>query len=96
MQDNTIISKKQLTVLWCGCGISCNKEQFFQKYFLSDVIPLHNPLNTSLGRRSTMAMGRGIRVFHNPNQTPYSVLIEQRGVDHLILLESQAIMTLSK
>ena len=44
----------------------------------------------------TMAMGRGIRVFHNPNQTPYSVLIEQRGVDHCILLESQAILTLSK
>ena len=41
-------------------------------------------------------MGRGIRVFHNPNQTPYSVLIEQRGVDHYILLESQAILTLSK
>ena len=41
-------------------------------------------------------MGRGIRVFHNPNHTPYSVLIEQRGVTSYILLESQAILTLSE
>jgi len=40
-------------------------------------------------------MGRGVRVFHAPGQSPYSVLVEQRGVDQLILLESQAIITLS-
>jgi hypothetical protein len=27
-----------------------------------------------------MAMGRGVRVFHSPGSTPYTVLIEQRGV----------------
>ena len=42
-----------------------------------------------------MAMGRNVRVFHNPSVQPYSVLIEQRGVDTLLLLESQAIITLS-
>ena len=42
-----------------------------------------------------MAMGRNVRVFHNPNVQPYSVLIEQRGVDTLLLLESQAIITVS-
>ena len=36
-----------------------------------------------------MAMGRGVRVFHAPGQSPYSVLVEQRGVDQLLLLESQ-------
>jgi len=40
-------------------------------------------------------MGRGVRVFHAPGQSPYSVLVEQRGVDQLLLLESQAILTLS-
>ena len=25
-------------------------------------------------------MGRGVRVFHAPGQSPYSVLVEQRGV----------------
>lgn len=39
-------------------------------------------------------MGRGVRVFHAPGQSPYSVLVEQRGVDQLILLESQ-VATLS-
>ena len=34
-------------------------------------------------------MGRGVRVFHAPGQSPYSVLVEQRGVDQLLLLESQ-------
>ena len=34
-------------------------------------------------------MGRGVRVFHAPGQSPYSVLVEQRGVEELILLESQ-------
>ena len=30
-----------------------------------------------------------VRVFHAPGQSPYSVLVEQRGVDQLLLLESQ-------
>ena len=30
-----------------------------------------------------------MRVFHAPGQSPYSVLVEQRGVDQLLLLESQ-------
>ena len=33
-------------------------------------------------------------MFHNPNVQPYSVLIEQRGVDSFLLLESQAILQL--
>ena len=41
-----------------------------------------------------MAMGRNIRVFHNPNVQPYSVLIEQRGMDSFLLLESQAILNI--
>ena len=41
-----------------------------------------------------MAMGRNIRVFHNPNVQPYSVLIEQRGMDTFLLLESQAILNI--
>ena len=43
-----------------------------------------------------MALGRNIRVFHNPNVQPYSVLIEQRGVDSFLLLESQAILQLGQ
>ena len=39
-------------------------------------------------------MGRNIRVFHNPNVQPYSVLIEQRGMDSFLLLESQAILNI--
>ena len=42
-----------------------------------------------------MAMGRNIRVFHNPGVQPYSVLIEQRGVESYLLLESQAILSVS-
>ena len=38
-------------------------------------------------------MGRGVRVFHAPGQSPYSVLVEQRGVDQLLLLESQVKLT---
>ena len=41
------------------------------------------------GQGLRMAMGRGVRVFHAPGQSPYSVLVEQRGVEELILLESQ-------
>ena len=30
-----------------------------------------------------------VQVFHAPGQSPYSVLVEQRGVEELLLLESQ-------
>ena len=43
-----------------------------------------------------MAIGRGIRVYHSPNQNPYTVLIEQRGQDQCLLLESQAIVSISE
>ena len=43
-----------------------------------------------------MALGRGIRVYHSPNQNPYTVLIEQRGEDQCLLLESQAIVPISE
>ena len=43
-----------------------------------------------------MALGRGIRVYHSPNQNPYTVLIEQRGQEQCLLLESQAIVTISE
>ena len=33
-------------------------------------------------------------MFHNPNVQPYSVLIEQRGMDSFLLLESQAILNI--
>ena len=42
-----------------------------------------------------MAMGRGIRVYHTPGQNPYSILLEQRGQEQSLLLESQAIVPLS-
>jgi len=41
-----------------------------------------------------MAMGRGVRVFHTPGVSPYSVLIDYRGINQSLLLESQAIMSL--
>ena len=34
------------------------------------------------------------QVFHAPGQSPYSVLVEQRGVEELLLLESQVYWTL--
>ena len=43
-----------------------------------------------------MAIGRGIRVYHSPNQNPYTVLIEQRGQEQCLLLESQAIVSISE
>lgn len=41
-----------------------------------------------------MAMGRCVRVFHSPGSTPYTVLIEQRGFQESLLLESQAILSI--
>ena len=43
-----------------------------------------------------MALGRGIRVFHSPGQTPYSVLVEQRGEEQYLLLQSQAIVAIGE
>ena len=43
-----------------------------------------------------MALGRGIRVFHSPGQTPYSVLVEQRGEEQYLLLQSQAILAIGE
>ena len=42
-----------------------------------------------------MAMGRNIRAWHKPEMQPYSVLIEQRGVETFLLLQSQAILDIS-
>jgi len=44
-----------------------------------------------------MALGRGLRVYHSPNTQaqPYAVLLEQRGQQQCLLLQSQAIMCLS-
>ena len=42
-----------------------------------------------------MAMGRNIRVWHKPDVQPYSVLIEQRGIETFLLLQSQAILDIS-
>jgi len=44
--------------------------------------------------KEKMAMGRGVRVFHTPGVSPYSVLIDYRGVNQSLLLESQAILTI--
>ena len=41
-----------------------------------------------------MALGRGIRVYHSPGQQPYTVLLEQRGQESALLLESQAILSI--
>ena len=43
-----------------------------------------------------MALGRGIRVYHSPNQNPYTVLIVQRGQEQCLLLESQSIVSISE
>lgn len=47
-----------------------------------------------------MAMGRNLRVFHNlPNcgpTQPYSLIVEQRGRDEILLVENYAIVPLSK
>ncbi|CAB3386484.1 Hypothetical predicted protein [Cloeon dipterum] len=44
-----------------------------------------------------MAMGKGFRVFEKINPpNPYSVLVEQRGKDDTLLLESQAVAVLSQ
>lgn len=47
-----------------------------------------------------MAMGRGFRVYHNlqnvtPTQ-PYSLVLEQRGKNEVLLLENYAVVSLCK
>ena len=49
-----------------------------------------------------MAMGRGFRAFHtndkNPSSNPggYSVVLEQRGKNDVVLFENYAVATMSK
>ena len=49
-----------------------------------------------------MAMGRGFRAFHtndkNPSSNPggYSVVLEQRGRNDVVLFENYAVATMSK
>ena len=53
--------------------------------------------------KTIMAMGRGLRVFHpnpalaNPEvQRPYSLVMEQRGRQEVLLLENYAVTTMGK
>ena len=47
-----------------------------------------------------MAMGRNLRVYHNlPHcgpATPYSLVLEQRGVSEILLVENYAIVPLGE
>ena len=46
-----------------------------------------------------MAMGRGFRAFHTQNPTNpggYSIVLEQRGKNDVVLFENYAVATMSK